>query len=156
MTARSSQPSAVGTRHHVVVIPCRWGASRFPGKPIADLAGKPLLWHVYQRCLQATPLAHALVATDDKRIAAVCDEHGIPWMMTGTHPTGTDRVAECAEHLDADAYLNVQETSRSSTAPQSTPSPKHWPPFRSTPSPSTPAPASPTLPLSSTTTSSRS
>ncbi|MGF1425045.1 3-deoxy-manno-octulosonate cytidylyltransferase [Kitasatospora sp. LaBMicrA B282] len=96
------------THRHIAVIPCRWGAARFPGKPIALLAGKPLFWHVYQRCLAATTLAHTVVATDDQRIAAECDTYGIPWIMTGLHPTGTDRVAEAAEHLDADAYLNVQ------------------------------------------------
>ncbi|MGW1194409.1 3-deoxy-manno-octulosonate cytidylyltransferase [Streptomyces sp. NPDC002536] len=96
------------TRRHVAVIPCRWGASRFPGKPLAELGTMPLLWHVHQRCQQAHRLDDAVVATDDDRIAATCRRLGIPCIMTGEHPTGTDRVAECAQHLDADAYINVQ------------------------------------------------
>ncbi|AUG75741.1 3-deoxy-manno-octulosonate cytidylyltransferase [Kitasatospora sp. MMS16-BH015] len=108
MPSTETQLPTPNTNRHIAVIPCRWGASRFPGKPIADLAGKPLLWHVYQRCLQATTITHTVVATDDQRITTVCEDHGIPWIMTGIHPTGTDRVAECAERLDADAYINVQ------------------------------------------------
>ncbi|CAG7651290.1 3-deoxy-manno-octulosonate cytidylyltransferase [Actinacidiphila bryophytorum] len=93
---------------HIAVIPCRWGASRFPGKPLALLGEKPLFWHVYQRCLEASTLAEVVVATDDDRIRAACDDLGIRSVMTGEHPTGTDRVAECARHLDADAFINVQ------------------------------------------------
>ncbi|MFE0187606.1 3-deoxy-manno-octulosonate cytidylyltransferase [Streptomyces sp. NPDC059008] len=95
-------------RRHIAVIPCRWGASRFPGKPLAMLGDKPLLWHVHQRCREAQRLDDAVVATDDHRVEAVCQQLGIPCMMTGTHATGTDRVAECAEHLPADGYINVQ------------------------------------------------
>ncbi|MFI9201643.1 3-deoxy-manno-octulosonate cytidylyltransferase [Streptomyces sp. NPDC053048] len=96
------------TRRHIAVIPCRWGASRFPGKPLAVLGTMPLLWHVHQRCRQAERLADAVVATDDHRIEATCRQLDIPCVMTGEHPTGTDRVAECAQHLQADAYINVQ------------------------------------------------
>ncbi|MGW9205695.1 3-deoxy-manno-octulosonate cytidylyltransferase [Embleya sp. NPDC055664] len=95
-------------QRHVAVIPCRWGSSRFPGKPVADLGGRPLLWHVHQRCRQATRLDEVVVATDDERIADVCAKFAITCLMTGTHATGTDRVAECAGYLDADAYINVQ------------------------------------------------
>ncbi|MFH9071353.1 3-deoxy-manno-octulosonate cytidylyltransferase [Streptomyces alboflavus] len=95
-------------RRHIAVIPCRWGASRFPGKPLAVLGDKPLMWHVYQRCTQAKRLDEALVATDDERIEAACRELGIPCLMTAEHPTGTDRVAECAQRIKADAYINVQ------------------------------------------------
>ncbi|UKY49890.1 3-deoxy-manno-octulosonate cytidylyltransferase [Streptomyces inhibens] len=96
------------SRRHVAVIPCRWGASRFPGKPLAMLGDKPLLWHVHQRCQEATRLDDAIVATDDPRIEETCRKLGIRCVMTGEHATGTDRVAECAQHLDADAYINVQ------------------------------------------------
>ncbi|WP_058042250.1 3-deoxy-manno-octulosonate cytidylyltransferase [Streptomyces roseifaciens] len=96
------------TRRHVAVIPCRWGASRFPGKPLAILGDMPLLWHVHRRCQQTHHLDDAVVATDDDRIEATCRRLGIPCIMTGEHPTGTDRVAECAQHLQADAYINVQ------------------------------------------------
>ena len=95
-------------RNHVAVIPCRWGSSRFPGKPLALLGRHPLLWHVHQRCLEAGRIAEAVVATDDNRIRATCEDLGIRCVMTGEHATGTDRVAECARHLDADAIINVQ------------------------------------------------
>jgi 3-deoxy-manno-octulosonate cytidylyltransferase (CMP-KDO synthetase) len=92
----------------VAVIPCRYGSTRFPGKPLADLAGMPLMWHVHQRCLRARHITEAIVATDDERITDACARLGIPHRMTGDHPTGTDRVAEAAESLDADVIVNVQ------------------------------------------------
>ncbi|GAA2651444.1 3-deoxy-manno-octulosonate cytidylyltransferase [Streptomyces aculeolatus] len=95
-------------RRHIAVIPCRWGASRFPGKPLAILGDKPLLWHVHQRCLEAKRLDGAVVATDDERIEAACHDLGIECIRTGKHRTGTDRVAEAAGRLPAEAYLNVQ------------------------------------------------
>ncbi|MBB4984131.1 3-deoxy-manno-octulosonate cytidylyltransferase [Streptomyces nymphaeiformis] len=108
MAATTTAPPHTARRHHVAVIPCRWGASRFPGKPLAQLGGKPLLWHVHQRCLEAERLDGVVVATDDERIERACHELGIESMRTGQHLTGTDRVAECAAHLPADAYINVQ------------------------------------------------
>ncbi|MFI6489102.1 3-deoxy-manno-octulosonate cytidylyltransferase [Streptomyces sp. NPDC050564] len=108
MAATTASPPKTPGRRHIAVIPCRWGASRFPGKPLARLGDKPLLWHVHQRCLEATSLDSAVVATDDERIEAACHELGIDCVRTGEHATGTDRVAECAERLRADAYINVQ------------------------------------------------
>ncbi|MEW1722071.1 3-deoxy-manno-octulosonate cytidylyltransferase [Streptomyces sp. NPDC093109] len=96
------------SRHHIAVIPCRWGSSRFPGKPLAMLGNKPLLWHVHQRCQEAKRLDDAVVATDDLRIEDACRQLGIPCVMTGEHATGTDRVAECAGQFRADVYINVQ------------------------------------------------
>lgn len=106
--AATTALARVRARRHIAVIPCRWGASRFPGKPLAMLGDKPMLWHVYQRCLEAKRLDDALVATDDQRIQAACQRLGIPCMMTGDHPTGTDRVAACANRLQGDAFINVQ------------------------------------------------
>lgn len=106
MATTASQQSTVHRR--IAVIPCRWGASRFPGKPLAPLGGKPLLWHVHQRCLEAQRLDDVVVATDDERIEQTCRRLGIACLRTGEHLTGTDRVAECAERLRADAYINVQ------------------------------------------------
>ncbi|WP_237318922.1 NTP transferase domain-containing protein [Streptomyces sp. JJ36] len=108
MAATTARPTAAERRRHIAVIPCRWGASRFPGKPLALLGGKPLLWHVHQRCLEAKRLDGAIVATDDERIEAACRELGIDCIRTGEHLTGTDRVAEVAERLPADGYINVQ------------------------------------------------
>lgn len=104
----STGKSAPAVPNHLAVIPCRWASTRFPGKPIALLAGKPLLWHVHQRCMRARLIVGAVVATDDERIAKVCKELDIPFLNTGVHETGTDRVAECAQQLAADGYINVQ------------------------------------------------
>ncbi|MFG2899086.1 3-deoxy-manno-octulosonate cytidylyltransferase [Streptomyces zaomyceticus] len=108
MAATTTAPPNTARRHHVAVIPCRWEASRFPGKPLAQLGDKPLLWHVHQRCLEAQRLDGVVIATDDERIERVCHELGIECMRTDQHLTGTDRVAECAARLPADAYINVQ------------------------------------------------
>jgi 3-deoxy-manno-octulosonate cytidylyltransferase (CMP-KDO synthetase) len=91
------------------VIPARYRSTRFPGKPLSDILGKPMIYHVYQSCRQASLLSHVVVATDDHRITEVCDQHAIPWVMTSDcHPTGTDRVAEVSQRLDADIYVNIQ------------------------------------------------
>lgn len=108
MAATTARPTVARRRRNIAVIPCRWGASRFPGKPLALLGGMPLLWHVHQRCLEAKRLDGAIVATDDERIEAACRELGIDCIRTGEHLTGTDRVAEVAERLPADGYINVQ------------------------------------------------
>ncbi|MFI8320447.1 MULTISPECIES: 3-deoxy-manno-octulosonate cytidylyltransferase [Streptomyces] len=111
MPPSSSTPAPTprtAPRRHIAIIPCRWGSTRFPGKPLAQLGNKPLLWHVHQRCVEARRLHSAVVATDDERIEEVCHELGIDCVRTANHLTGTDRVAECAERLPADAYINVQ------------------------------------------------
>ncbi|MEU3164045.1 3-deoxy-manno-octulosonate cytidylyltransferase [Streptosporangium sp. NPDC006930] len=96
------------TPRHVAVIPCRYGSTRFPGKPLALLGDKPLMWHVYQRCQQAKRIAETFIATDDARIQESCRRLGMACLLTRDHPTGTDRVAECLRYLKADGYLNVQ------------------------------------------------
>jgi 3-deoxy-manno-octulosonate cytidylyltransferase (CMP-KDO synthetase) len=91
------------------VIPCRYGASRFPGKPLSDIHGKPMMWHVFQQARKAQGLHEVLIATDDKRIEDVCLQLALPVTMTSTrHPTGTDRVAEVATKTTGDIYVNVQ------------------------------------------------
>ncbi|MGA5506948.1 3-deoxy-manno-octulosonate cytidylyltransferase [Streptomyces umbrinus] len=107
MATTAAIPHPTGLRH-VAIIPCRWGASRFPGKPLALLGDMPLLWHVHQQCTKARFIADAIVATDDKRIEDACHQLGIRCVMTSDQPTGTDRVAQCAERIEADAYINVQ------------------------------------------------
>jgi 3-deoxy-manno-octulosonate cytidylyltransferase (CMP-KDO synthetase) len=91
------------------VIPARYASSRFPGKPLADILGKPMVWWVYQQAKKVAELDNVIVATDDERIAAVCREHDMPFVMTSDrHQTGTDRVAEVAEHIDGDVFINIQ------------------------------------------------
>jgi 3-deoxy-manno-octulosonate cytidylyltransferase (CMP-KDO synthetase) len=93
----------------VAVIPARYASSRFPGKALADVAGKPMIRRVYERCLGASRLARVYVATDDPRIYDAAREFTADVIMTAAeHPSGTDRVAEVAAQTDADLYVNVQ------------------------------------------------
>jgi 3-deoxy-manno-octulosonate cytidylyltransferase (CMP-KDO synthetase) len=91
----------------VVIIPARFGASRFPGKPLALLAGKPLICHVAERAARARNVSRVAVATDDPRIAAAARGCGAEAVMTGPAPTGTDRVAEAARTMGAGVELVV-------------------------------------------------
>lgn len=92
------------------VIPARYASTRLPGKPLKDIAGKPMVCRVYDRAAQAGKVSDTLVATDDVRILNAVQEHGGRAMMTRKdHPTGTDRLAEVASsHPEADLIVNVQ------------------------------------------------
>jgi 3-deoxy-manno-octulosonate cytidylyltransferase (CMP-KDO synthetase) len=93
----------------VIVIPARYGSSRFPGKPLADIHGKPMIQHVYERSCQAACTGRVVVATDDRRIADAVTGFGGEVIMTASdHPSGTDRVVEVSRHIRADIYINVQ------------------------------------------------
>ncbi|SIN83580.1 3-deoxy-manno-octulosonate cytidylyltransferase [Salinivibrio sp. ES.052] len=94
-----------------VVIPARFGSSRLPGKPLADIAGKPMIQHVYERA-QAAGASQVIVATDDKRIeTAVRDFGGNVCLTRADHESGTERLAEVVEQYgfaDDDIIVNVQ------------------------------------------------
>lgn len=91
------------------VIPARYQSSRFPGKPLADICGKPMIWWVYQQCLKVNDFAAVYVATDDQRIFAICQDLGMQVVMTATtHKTGTDRIGEVARKIPAELYVNIQ------------------------------------------------
>ena len=91
------------------VIPARFASSRFPGKPLAVLAGKPMIQHVWERAAQAPCLDAVLIATDDERIAAAARGFGALVAMTRPdHESGTDRVAEAASQTDAEVVVNIQ------------------------------------------------
>ena len=91
------------------VIPCRYQSSRFPGKSLAMIKGKPMMWHVHQRALESKVFHEIYIATDDDRIKLACDDLGIASIMTSQdHKTGTDRLAEAAEKVDGDYYINIQ------------------------------------------------
>ena len=93
----------------IAVIPARYGSSRFPGKPLALLRGKPMIQHVYERTRLVHGLARVLVATDDERIVQAVRGFGGEVRMTrADHPTGTDRLAEVAQGLSAEVIVNVQ------------------------------------------------
>ncbi len=91
------------------VIPARFQSSRFPGKPLADIQGKPMIWWVYQQASKSKLLSEVIVATDDDRIKTVCENYNLKVMMTSSdHPTGTDRLCEVAEKIQADIFVNIQ------------------------------------------------
>lgn len=94
----------------VGLIPARWASTRFPGKPLFELAGKPLLQHVWERCLRAQALDALWIATDDERIRAAAEAFGAQVLMTATaHPTGTDRLAEAVAQLpEVTHVVNIQ------------------------------------------------
>ncbi len=93
----------------VVVIPARYQSSRFPGKPLADLHGRPMVVHVLARARQVPGIERVIVATDDARIADAVRAHGGEAVMTRPdHPSGTDRLAEVAASLTCDLVVNVQ------------------------------------------------
>jgi 3-deoxy-manno-octulosonate cytidylyltransferase (CMP-KDO synthetase) len=92
------------------VIPARWGSTRFPGKPLHTIAGKPLLQHVWERCQRARSLDTVIIATDDMRIAEAAFAWGAEVALTsGKHRSGTDRVAEVVRKaLQFSHILNIQ------------------------------------------------
>jgi 3-deoxy-manno-octulosonate cytidylyltransferase (CMP-KDO synthetase) len=96
----------------ICIIPARYASSRFPGKAIADLLGKPMIQHVYERVLKARTISFAAVATDDERIVAAVEGFGgLAIMTAATHRSGTDRIAEAVSRLDiedSDIVVNVQ------------------------------------------------
>ena len=91
------------------VIPARFNSSRFEGKILVPLLGKPMVIHVAEKLVKALGKDNTLIATDDQRIAEVVDKYGFRYCMTSNnHPTGTDRVCEVAQKISADIYVNVQ------------------------------------------------
>jgi len=93
----------------VVVIPARYGSTRLPGKALADIAGRPMVWHVAERARRARGIARVIVATDDVRIRDAVAGTGVEVALTSPdHPSGTDRLAEVARGLDAGVLVNVQ------------------------------------------------
>ena len=96
----------------ICVSPARYHSTRFPGKALADILGKPMIQHVYERVLKAGNVSLAAVATDDKRIAAAVEGFGgLAIMTAATHRSGTDRIAEAVSRLgieDTDVVVNIQ------------------------------------------------
>ena len=90
------------------IIPARFASTRFPGKPLALIAGQTLIQRVVERCQQAKSLAEVIVATDDPRIAEVAAKFCRVEMTREDHPSGSDRIAEVARCNDCDAVVNIQ------------------------------------------------
>jgi 3-deoxy-manno-octulosonate cytidylyltransferase (CMP-KDO synthetase) len=93
----------------IAVIPARYGSTRFEGKPLADILGKPMIQYVYEGVCQSRLIDEVIVATDDQRIMEVVQQFGGKGVMTSpNHFTGTDRVAEVAQKLRSEIIVNVQ------------------------------------------------
>ena len=90
------------------IIPARYASTRFPGKPLALIAGKSLIQRVVERCQQARSLSEVIVATDDPRIAAAAAKFCRVEMTRADHPSGSDRIAEAAARCPCDAVVNIQ------------------------------------------------
>lgn len=92
----------------VAVIPARFESSRFPGKPLASIGGKPMVWWVYQEAKKVVEYNDVIIATESNIIVEECNKLGLNVMLTSDkHPTGTDRVAEVAQKIDADLYVII-------------------------------------------------
>jgi len=97
-------------RHKVVaIIPARYASTRLPGKPLIEIAGKPMILRVVERATQTASIDRVIVATDDERVFQVSAAAGVEVVMTSPeHATGTDRLAEVASEIDAEIIVNVQ------------------------------------------------
>jgi len=93
----------------LIVVPARWGSTRFPGKMLAPLAGKPLVQWAWEAARKSKLADHVVIATDDRRIREAVEAFGADAVMTRkSHPSGTDRMAEVAARRKAGLYVNVQ------------------------------------------------
>src|SRR5574344_1066567 len=93
----------------IAVIPARYESSRFQGKPLAEICGKLMIERVYLQAKKVEEFDEVYVATDDERIYNACTERNVKAIMTSTsHRTGTDRIGEVAEKVQADLYVNIQ------------------------------------------------
>jgi 3-deoxy-manno-octulosonate cytidylyltransferase (CMP-KDO synthetase) len=90
------------------IIPARFASTRFPGKPLALIASKPLIQRVVEQCRKARALSEVIVATDDSRIAEVARKFCRVEMTAADHPSGSDRIAEVAGRVECDAVVNIQ------------------------------------------------
>lgn len=91
------------------IIPARWASTRFPGKVLAVLAGKPMIQHVWERCKESKKLTDIIIACDEEKVKAAARSFGAKVVMTSKdHPSGTDRIAEAVKDIDADIIINIQ------------------------------------------------
>jgi 3-deoxy-manno-octulosonate cytidylyltransferase (CMP-KDO synthetase) len=92
----------------VGIIPARYASTRLPGKPLALIAGKPLIQRVVEQCKKAKSLSDVIVATDDDRIFSTAKKFCHVEMTASNHPSGSDRIAEVASKISCDAVVNIQ------------------------------------------------
>ena len=101
--------SSKNRSNFILVIPARYNSKRFPGKPLIDICGKPMIVRTFNQCKKIVPASKILVATDDERIKKVCEKQNIRTIITSKKClTGTDRIAEVAKKVKANFYINVQ------------------------------------------------
>lgn len=92
----------------IAIIPARYGSSRFPGKPLADICGKPMIWWVYNQVLKVKEIEEVIIATDDIRIEEACKSYGMNVKMTSnSHRTSTERAYEVAKSVYSDLYIVI-------------------------------------------------
>lgn len=92
----------------IAIIPARYASTRLPGKPLADICGKPMLWWVYERIKGIAEINEVYIATDDSRISEVCSIYGMKTVMTDSkHQTAANRLQEVSETVKADFYLQI-------------------------------------------------
>jgi len=101
-------PPSAPVRRVLGLIPARYASTRFPGKPLHPIAGKPLIERVVERCKRAKSLSEVIVATDDRRIADVARKFCRVEMTRADHPSGSDRIAEVAARCACNAVVNIQ------------------------------------------------
>jgi len=93
----------------LIVIPARYDSSRLPGKPLADICGKPMIQRVYEQAIRVQGAYRVVIATDDERIRSAAESFGAECIMTSRlHASGTDRLVEVSQVIDADYYVNLQ------------------------------------------------
>ena len=93
----------------VIVIPARLKSSRFPGKPLAKICGKPMIYHVWKRCIDSVDKKLVFVATDNTKIINICKKFGIQATITSTKcKTGTDRMYDFSKKINSKIYINIQ------------------------------------------------
>jgi 3-deoxy-manno-octulosonate cytidylyltransferase (CMP-KDO synthetase) len=99
----------IKNRKFVIVIPARFKSSRFPGKPLAKIKGKPMIYHVWMQCIKAVSRDNVFIATDDKKIQDVCKTYSMNCQMTSSKcKTGTDRMYDFSKKISSEIYINVQ------------------------------------------------
>ncbi len=90
------------------VIPARYASTRLPGKPLADICGKPMIWWVYQQAIQVKEFDDVFIATDDDRIVEACEKLNMPYVLTGTDtPNHIHRIWEVTEKVESDYYVSI-------------------------------------------------
>ena len=94
--------------NYIAIIPARYSSTRFPGKPLADICGKPMIWWVYNQVSKVKQFDAVYVAIDDERIKIVCEKYGMNYLMTrNDHPEHISRIHEVSEKIKADIYVCV-------------------------------------------------